>query len=319
MKRIKFKSQKGFAGSDALIAILIITLFTGIIATISYNIYLANSSVKRTSQATGYIIDMFEYIDKTYYDDVTLENLTNYFNNKYYYEEGSDTVKDDADVKVQEDDEDVETPYKVKLSVEQYNETENNEDKLDLVKEITMTVTFKTGNKEQTIEMKKIKSRENLVTPNEPELDTLSSQGDGNYYPIKNSNDTWQVCSEDDTDWYNYEIGNWALVIKTEQELSVGDEIDISDLSEDEEIYAWIPRYAYSSSSNKIIFLFSNSNQFVEGNNEGYNILTEIDSSEYSIPSGFTDSEEPLTGIWTEDTTSDEYKILNNVYPLQLN
>ena len=51
--------------------VLIIVLFSGLIATISYNIYISNSSIKRMSKATNYIIDTFEYIDKINYDDVT--------------------------------------------------------------------------------------------------------------------------------------------------------------------------------------------------------------------------------------------------------
>lgn len=46
---MQFRNNKGVAASDALIAVLIIALFSGLIAAISYNIYLANSSVKRTS------------------------------------------------------------------------------------------------------------------------------------------------------------------------------------------------------------------------------------------------------------------------------
>ena len=85
MKNI-LKEQKGIAASDALIAVLILILFSGLIATISYNIYLSNTSIKRMSKATSYIVDMFEYIDKSDYDYVTEENLAEYFNNKYYYD-----------------------------------------------------------------------------------------------------------------------------------------------------------------------------------------------------------------------------------------
>lgn len=318
MKKIKVKSQKGFAASDALIAVLIIALFTGIIATISYNIYLANSSIKRTSKATGYFVDMFEYIDKSNYDDVTLENLTTYFNKKYYYDENSNNPKKDADAKIQEGNEEINTPYKVQLIVQKYNETENNQNKLDLVKEITMTVTFKIGNKEQTIEMKKIKSRENLITPNKPELDLLNSQDNEKYYPIKKDNNTWKVCNSSDTEWYNYESGNWALVIKTSRELSLDEEININDLAEGEDIYAWIPRYAYGIANSEILFLFSNSNQYIEKNAEGYNELSEISKNSYSVPSDFTYNDEELTGIWTNDTTLTSYGILNNKYPLNL-
>ena len=153
------KEQKGFAASDALIAVLIIVLFSGLIATISYNIYISNSSIKRMSKATNYIVDLFEYIDKINYEDVTKEKLTNYFNNKYYYAEDGTTPKTDAEVKIKEAEENVHTPFKAEISIVKYNETEGNTDKLDLVQEITMTVRYKLGNKDQEITMTRNKTR----------------------------------------------------------------------------------------------------------------------------------------------------------------
>ena len=41
MKLKQFKNNNGFAASDALIAILILTLSASIIATLIYNIYLS--------------------------------------------------------------------------------------------------------------------------------------------------------------------------------------------------------------------------------------------------------------------------------------
>lgn len=155
----KIREQKGFVASDALIALLIIVLFSGLVATISYNIYLSNSSIKRMSKATGYIVDMFEYIDKTNYDYLTKENLVSYFNIKYYYAEDKVTPKSDAEVKLKETDENVETPYKAEINIVKYNETEGNIDKLDLVQEITMTVKYKLGNKDQEITMTRNKTK----------------------------------------------------------------------------------------------------------------------------------------------------------------
>ena len=159
MKKI-LKDQKGFVASDALIAILIIALFSGLVASISYNIYIASSSTKRMSKATSYIVDVFEYIDKTDYSNVTKENITTYFNNKYYYAEDETTPKEDAEVKIQENDETLETPFKAEINIIKYNETEGNTDKLDLVQEITMTVRYKLGNKNQEITMTTNKIRE---------------------------------------------------------------------------------------------------------------------------------------------------------------
>lgn len=160
MKKERLKAQNGFAASDALIAILIIALFSGLIATISYNIFLSNSSIKRMSMATEYIVDLFEYIDKSYYDDVTKDNLVKYFNGKYYYKEDGVTPKEDAKVKLKEQNENIDTPFKAEINIVKYNETEGNTDKLDIVQEITMTVTYNLANKEQKVEMTTTKVRE---------------------------------------------------------------------------------------------------------------------------------------------------------------
>ena len=144
----KIKEQKGFATSDALIAVLIIILFSGLIATISYNIYLSNSSIKRMSKATSYIVDVFEYIDKVDYENVTKENLVTYFNEKYF-------TNEDSEVKMLTGDENINTPFKAEINILKYKDVEGTLDTegLDLVQEITMTVRYKLGNKDQEITM----------------------------------------------------------------------------------------------------------------------------------------------------------------------
>lgn len=318
----KIKSQKGFAASDALIAVMIIALFTGLISNILYNIYIANSSVKRMSKATGYIVDMFEYIDKNYYDDVTIDNLTNYFNNKYYFEEDGITVKSDAEVKIISEGEESDTPFNAELILTNYNQIEGNEDKFDLVKEVTMKVNYQLGNKNQTIEMKRVKQRENLEIPNKPNLSLFELQTGENIYPIKNIGEEWVVCNQEDNKWYNYENGNWAIVLKTGKDLVIDEIIDINNLDADEAIYGWIPRYAYDSNNNEVKFLFRNTDKTVilEENQEEkeYSKLVEIDQNIYTVQQDFKTDSEELEGIWTNDTTTDLYANLNRVYPLEL-
>lgn len=316
MKIKRLENNNGFAASDALIAVLIITLSTGIIASLIYNIYLSNASLKRMSKANGYIVDVFEYIDKIYYDDVNNKNLIEYFNNKYYYETDGVTPKQNADVMAGDNITTLNTSFKVIINVQNYNEIEGNEDKLDLVKQITMSVTYKLGGKDQTIEIKRIKSREKLKTPNTPDFNLLELQEGYNVYPIKKIDNIWKVCDKSDSSWYDYPSGKWALVIKTSKTLSLNEEIDINNLLENEEIIAWIPRYAYDSANNKIQFLFSNSNNYIE-EIDGYNNLISIDGSSYIVSDSFLNGEEELVGIWTKDSSIDVYTTLNNIYPLK--
>lgn len=311
--KTNIKDQKGFATSDALIAVMIIALFTGLISNILYNIYIANSSLKRMSKATGYIVDMFEYIDKNYYDDVTIEKLTSYFNNKYYFEADMSTEKEDAEVKlVESEDEEVNTPFKAQLEIVKYNEIPGNENKYDMVKEINMKVNYKLGNKDQTIEMKRVKQREILEIPNKPDLSLVELQEGEKIYPIKKTGEEWIVCDYRDNTWYNYEKGNWAVILKTNRELVTGEKIDVYDLEENEELNVWIPRYAYDSTNNKLSFLFKNTNKTIEKQEDDqYSKLAEIQEDVYEIPYEF----EEMQGKWTNDVTEEIAENLLEVYP----
>lgn len=311
MKKIQLKNNRGFAASDALIAILIITLFAGLIATVSYNIYLANSNIKRMSKANSYIAEIFQYVDKIYYDDVTEKNLTEYFNNKYYYLD-ENTAKSNAEAKIKETSNEIlDTPFKISLKITNYNETEGNTDKLDLVKEITMTVEYVIGNKEEKIEMTTMKKREKLETPNIPDLTSIKLSDEENVYPIKYVDEGFIVCSENGNKWYNYQNGNWARALVTKSSLKEGQKISNENIDLVGKVYWWIPRYAYTN--NKIVFLFGNSDKYVESVNS-YESLNEIDKTSYTIPTDFISNQVNLDGVWVDNSSLSVYQILNNIY-----
>lgn len=291
MRKINFKNSDGFAASDAIMAIIIITIFTAIIATLTYNIYLSNTSLKRMSKANNYIVDIFEYIDKTYYEEVNQENVKKYFNEKYYYDSDKVTPKENAEVEaVGKDDEESNTPYRVIVNVQNYNEMEGNNNKLDLVKEITTTVKYKLGNKEQEITAKRVKSREQLITPNKPQLSLISLEQDEKIYPIKERNEKYYVCNENDSSWYSYESNTPALVVITKESLQVGDILK----NDTDAKYKWIPRYAINQEDETDIkYLFSNTNNYVEEEN-GYEKLVDI-GTKYVVKSNFQNGD---IGIW---------------------
>lgn len=322
LKKLKNK-ENGFAASDGLIAILIIALFTGLIATLTYNIYLSNVSVKRVETATGYITKVFEQIDKMYYDDVSISKLEEYLNNNSQIFE-IETEKPVNQINIFLNTE--ETPkttlgdttnprYTIDITIKDYNRTEGNLNKLDLIKEVIMKVKYKLGNKDQEIEMKRIKTRENLVTPNAPDISLLNVEG--NIYPIKFINNKWKVCDERDATWYDYTAGYWATVIVTSNFYNIDDDIDIN--SSDIEIYKWIPRFAYNSTNASIKFLYKNTNNYVENTDSGYASLNAI-SADDEVVGNFINGEENLLGIWVskvEATTNNAYSILNSIYPVK--
>lgn len=295
MKRF-LKSNKGITGADAVLGVALAILFSGIIATLSYNIYVTSSSLKRSSKALEYITSTFEYVATQYYDNVTEDNIKEYINNldeKISTNEGK--------------------PYKAQVSVTKYNQIEGNTDKLDLVKEITMSVTYKLGDKDQTIEIKTAKSREKLEVPNKPNLDKLAITERQYIYPIKYVNENWKVTSKDDTNWYDYNRGLWGTVVVTTTQKSIGDVITKTDGT----IYLWEPRFEYSPNPNSedkyvVNFLYKNTNKRIVVK-EGITRIEdrELKSVKDSIPNEFIQNEN--TGVWITkgDLSHDPYLFLN--------
>lgn len=296
MKRF-LKSNKGITGADAVLGVALAILFSGIIATLSYNIYVTSSSLKRSSKALEYITSTFEYVATQYYDNVTEDNIKNYISTKL-----------DGKISINEG-----TPYKAQVSVTNYNQMEGNTDKLDLVKEITMSVTYKLGDKDQTIEIKTAKSREKLEVPNKPDLDKIAIIEGQYIYPIKYANGNWKVTSKDDTNWYDYNRGLWGTVVVTTTQKSIGDVITYADGT----IYLWIPRFEYNPNLNSedkyvVNFLYKNTNKRIVVK-EGITRIEdrELKSVKDSIPNEFIQNEN--TGVWITkgDLSHDPYLFLN--------
>ncbi len=126
---MNLKQNKGVTLADAIIAITIFMIFTGLIITISYNIYLQSNFVKRNSSATNYIVDLFEYAQVLEFKDVTTEKLEEYINQK----EGISTLNNSS------------KGYKMKVSV-----TENKE---GYIKQLDATVSYNLGKKEKNVTM----------------------------------------------------------------------------------------------------------------------------------------------------------------------
>lgn len=71
----KLKQEKGITGTDAIIAIIILTFFISVISVVTTNIYSSSEAVKRNSNATSYAIAILERANKLYYDEITVNNL----------------------------------------------------------------------------------------------------------------------------------------------------------------------------------------------------------------------------------------------------
>jgi len=289
MKKL-LKQNKGIAGTDAVIAIMIMVLFAGLIATTLYNIHVSNISLKRMTEANNHLIDILEYSDKLYYDDLT---TTSKLKQKYEFLKDAQSIG-------QAEEQSLERMWKLEGQVgEGYNITiildkyKPNENAFDLVRKLTVTVNYKVGNKNQEITISKIKSRENFEIPNKPDLSQLNKQEGENIYKIKQENQNYIICDNNDENWYKYNLENpdesiTAKVIITADELEIGDTISFEDYT----ILQWVPRFVEDEEQNKV-FLYSNTNSYIEENTQGIKVLV---NSNLNADENFGIN----TGIWEE-------------------
>lgn len=142
-----FKKQKGVIVTDAIIAILIIMLFVGIIASLMYNIVLETIKTKINSQQIDFATQIFEHIEKSAYADVTVENIIDFVNENY----------NDELVTVGENVESLTGTYKIGITVTPYNEIEGNEEKYDLLKIVTLKIQSEINDKKYNTEMSTVK------------------------------------------------------------------------------------------------------------------------------------------------------------------
>lgn len=123
MKRQKCISQRGVTSADVIVAVIIIMLFVSVITTGFYNYYKSVQSKNRITIATNIIVDVIENVEMLKYDEVTKENIDNI-------------------VKNFESDGTISKSYTVTTDLQNYNETEGNTDKKDLIKILKVKVTY---------------------------------------------------------------------------------------------------------------------------------------------------------------------------------
>lgn len=294
MMDINKKGQEGISGVDIVISIGIIIIFVSIIAMVYANLNNVNISIERAQKATNYATQILEKTDELYYSEVNSDTFS--VNDA---ENGKHTV---AGIEIAKG-------YTVRVTIDNYNQTNGeNNGRLDVVKTINVSVEYKVAGKTETVQMSKIKTKEILNTPNKPVLEeemipakyvkvkkTTYSEETGEYvttYITKLTNTT-----EEDTQWYDYTNRKWALATRNST------------------TYVWIPRFAYKSTETpntyEVKFIYAYGTRIVNANGD----LEQI-SNEFSIPEGFTNSnEESLDGFWVEEsliTSNTTANILNN-------
>ncbi|MGN1301932.1 MAG: hypothetical protein ACI4U9_05390 [Clostridia bacterium] len=135
---MNLRQNKGIGAADAIIAVVILLIFTGIIISISYNIYIQSNFIKRNEQATNYIVELFEYAQGVIYGDLNSQIMIDYVNNKY---ENVKAIEGDYAEGTEK-----QAAYTIFINVtDKYT---------DYIKQIDITVMYKLGNKNKTVNMK---------------------------------------------------------------------------------------------------------------------------------------------------------------------
>ena len=81
MQKKFLKDNKGVTGIDLAVAVTIIIVFAGLIATIMYNLYLTNLEILKSANASAYATIILEKVDEKAFEDITDDFVTNLINN----------------------------------------------------------------------------------------------------------------------------------------------------------------------------------------------------------------------------------------------
>ena len=141
---MNIKSEKGFTGADITVAILIVTIFAGIIAAMYQNYTRTSKEIERNAEATNYAVDVIEEIKANSQEYFTEANAKK--NLITVYE--SQPINNSGYTKT------VELEDYASLGV-------NPEAKVGYVKKVNVTIEYKLGNERKSVELSTIISKEN--------------------------------------------------------------------------------------------------------------------------------------------------------------
>lgn len=283
MKRY-LQSQNGFTGIDVSIAIVILFIFTILISTIFVNIYLQLISAQRNATANFYATSISELVDKMYYQDITNESMLESINGM-----------------------NIANGYTATVQVERYvPEGYTEQNSKDLVKIVTISIQYNVGQATKNISIRRIKSREVFITPNKPKLS--SGMVPVKYVVIDALYGVgyWQITTENDTTWYNYDNKIWANIM-LEDELIVEGNIAVTDenkatlvgkrVTKPGSVFTWIPRYSNDLTNNTLNFVYSTSESIVDNNGELQSVQSNSISDAFNNKTGFWISKAQLNSI----------------------
>ena len=131
----KFKSEKGFTMMDLVTALIIFTLFTGLICTIMYKVYELNTRVNLSSQMEVYAVQILEDIDKISYEEAQTKT------GEQYKEQFS-----------------IPNGFDVKLQFSDYREGESNVE--DVIKIVNLSISIDFLGRTENFNVQRLKIKE---------------------------------------------------------------------------------------------------------------------------------------------------------------
>ena len=159
----KLKTEKGFIETDITIGILIIMLFSGIVATLFYNYNNSTKELERKAKAMDYAIQMAEYIKGDCIDGETGEFKEVYkkenLNDSYfqYKPTNSDIYLSVNNIPVTELNGDIlndtESGYYISTEIRDYQDIKGGTTLADVVKKVSITVSYKLQAQTQNVNL----------------------------------------------------------------------------------------------------------------------------------------------------------------------
>ena len=134
MNKLNFKSNSGFTMTDLVAALIIFSVFTGIIGALMYSSLKINLQTKMAGIAGYYAIQILEDIDKIGYDSVT-NDMEEYYKTKLILPPGFD----------------------LSIDVLKYNEGTEKE---DLIKIVNLTITYRVAGNSEKFMIERLKVKE---------------------------------------------------------------------------------------------------------------------------------------------------------------
>ena len=134
MRKLNFRSDSGFTMTDLIAALIIFSIFTGMIATLMYTSLKMNLQIKMAGAAENYAIQILEDIDKIGYDQVT-NGMEDSYKSKFG----------------------VPTGFDLSIEVSNYNEGTSKE---DLIKKVKLTISYEFAGNSEKLVLEKLKIKE---------------------------------------------------------------------------------------------------------------------------------------------------------------